>query len=61
LNWPERAAPLPDDLCIALEASNYPFPSSVGRPMRIGKDFINSVIGPLPRALSAEDVAPPAF
>jgi len=43
---------LPKDLCVAMERLNYPFPSSVGRPMRISKDVINAALGPLPRSLS---------
>ncbi len=50
---PITLLPLPDDLCIALQRSNYPLPSSEGRPMRISRNAINTAVGPLPRPLSA--------
>ena len=52
---PITLLPLADDLCVALQRWNYPLPSSVGRPMRVGKELINKTVGPLPRLLSAAD------
>jgi hypothetical protein len=50
--------PLPDDLCVALYQSNYPFPSSMGRPLRISKDAINAAARPVPRQLPVPQLDP---
>lgn len=42
-------SPLPGDLCLSLVRSNYPFPQSVGRPLRIDKDRVTEAVGDLPR------------
>jgi hypothetical protein len=47
--WVSTLLPLPEDLCVATRRFNIPFPTSVGRPMRISKDSINSALEPLPR------------
>lgn len=44
--------PLPNDLCIAFYQYNSPLPPSVGRPLRISKDLVNSTVGSLPRTLT---------
>jgi hypothetical protein len=47
--------PLPEDLCVAMKRYNMPFPTSVGRPMRISKDTINAALGPLLRDIVKQE------
>lgn len=49
---PIELLPLDDDLCVALHRYNYPFASSLGRPLRITKEMVNDAAGPLPRRLA---------
>jgi hypothetical protein len=48
---PAVLLPLSDDLCMSFYKFDMPFPTIVGRPMRIDKDIINGTLRPLPRSL----------
>ncbi len=44
--------PLPGDLCVAFWKASKPLPPSIGRPLRINREIVNEVVGPLPRQVS---------
>lgn len=55
---PVTLLPLPDDLCVSLERGHYAALSAVGEPLRIPREKVNDLVGPVPRLLFPKDSAP---
>lgn len=53
---PITLLPLQDDLCLSLHKPRYPFAPSVGEPLRISKDSVNTAVGDLPRSIPAPQI-----
>jgi hypothetical protein len=51
--------PLPEDLCMATYAYNFPMSPSIGRPLRISKELINQTMGDLSKPLLEMESEPP--